>query len=205
MLCSPLSQVGCPSSPRGPRTCTGWRRFTGAPATPSPSPSPATPTMASRTQHSRSPGRPVQQPCREAATLDTHPFPLAQPISTEQGALRIILNFDLLTFDHFSTVSKWREPVSPHKHQRWLCYADVGPRSWQGQHALLFSGRDPVPGVESLFISRQRVITRPLETDLSVDEAEWGQQPPLGEPESALWHLGEGSGGRRLWEQQLEG
>ena len=87
MLCSPLSQVGCPSSPRGPRTCTGWRRFTGAPATPSPSPSPVTPTMASRTQRSRSPGRPVQQPCREAVMLDTHPFPLAQPISTEQGAL----------------------------------------------------------------------------------------------------------------------
>ena len=62
-----------------------------------------------------------------------------------------------------------------------------------------------MPGVESPFVSRQRVITRPLEADLSVDEAERGQQPPLGEAESALRHLGEGSGGRRLWEQQPEG
>lgn len=49
-----LSQAGCPSSPRGPRTCIAWRRSTGAHAMPSPSPSPATPTTASQTQPSRS-------------------------------------------------------------------------------------------------------------------------------------------------------
>lgn len=53
-LSSLLPQGGSPSSPRGLRTCTGWRRSTGAPGTPSPSPSPATPTTASKTQHSRS-------------------------------------------------------------------------------------------------------------------------------------------------------
>ncbi|XP_066877699.1 2-oxoglutarate and iron-dependent oxygenase domain-containing protein 3 isoform X2 [Kogia breviceps] len=76
-----VDKVGCPSSPRGPRTCTEWRRFTGAPATPSPSPSPATPTMASRTQRSRSTGRPVQQSCRKqpcwthTPSLSLSPFP----------------------------------------------------------------------------------------------------------------------------------
>nr|XP_017496962.2 2-oxoglutarate and iron-dependent oxygenase domain-containing protein 3 isoform X4 [Manis javanica] len=48
--------VGCPSSPQGLRTCTGWRRSTGAPATLSPSPSPATPTTPSQTRRPRSTG-----------------------------------------------------------------------------------------------------------------------------------------------------
>nr|XP_044600243.1 2-oxoglutarate and iron-dependent oxygenase domain-containing protein 3 isoform X2 [Equus asinus] len=57
-----VDKVGCPSSPRGLRTCTGWRRSSGAPATPSPSPSPATPTTASQTQCSRSPRGPRHPP-----------------------------------------------------------------------------------------------------------------------------------------------
>lgn len=46
-------QVESPSLPQALRTCTGWRRFSGAPAMPSPSPSPATLTTASRIQCSR--------------------------------------------------------------------------------------------------------------------------------------------------------
>lgn len=62
LLSSP--QAACPSSPRGLRTCTGWRRFTGAPATPSPSPSPAIPTTASRTRRSRRPGARPPSPAK---------------------------------------------------------------------------------------------------------------------------------------------
>ncbi|XP_036853214.2 2-oxoglutarate and iron-dependent oxygenase domain-containing protein 3 isoform X3 [Manis javanica] len=51
-----VDKVGCPSSPQGLRTCTGWRRSTGAPATLSPSPSPATPTTPSQTRRPRSTG-----------------------------------------------------------------------------------------------------------------------------------------------------
>lgn len=43
-----------------------------------------------------------------------------------------------------------------------------------------------MPRVESLFVSRQRVIPWPLETNLSADEAKWGQQPLLGEAESVI-------------------
>ena len=85
-----LSQVGCPSSPQGLRTCTGWRRSSGVPATPSPSPSPATPTTASQTQCSRSRAAHGTLPEHTPQSL---PF---QPISIEQGALQIILDFDLL-------------------------------------------------------------------------------------------------------------
>lgn len=46
-------QVESPSLPQALRTCTGWRRFSGAPAMPSPLLSPATLTTASRIQCSR--------------------------------------------------------------------------------------------------------------------------------------------------------
>ncbi|XP_070415697.1 2-oxoglutarate and iron-dependent oxygenase domain-containing protein 3 isoform X1 [Equus przewalskii] len=85
-----VDKVGCPSSPQGLRTCTGWRRSSGVPATPSPSPSPATPTTASQTQCSRSRAAHGTLPEHTPQSL---PF---QPISIEQGALQIILDFDLL-------------------------------------------------------------------------------------------------------------
>lgn len=46
-------QVESPSLPQALRTCTGWRKSSGAPAMPSPLLSPATQTTASRTQYSR--------------------------------------------------------------------------------------------------------------------------------------------------------
>lgn len=46
-------QVESHSLPQALRTCTEWRKSSGAPATPSPSLSPATRTTASRTQYSR--------------------------------------------------------------------------------------------------------------------------------------------------------
>ncbi|XP_030683950.1 2-oxoglutarate and iron-dependent oxygenase domain-containing protein 3 isoform X1 [Nomascus leucogenys] len=92
VICTCLSQVASHSSPRGLRTCTAWRRSTGAPVTPSPSPSAATPTMASRTQRSRSrqPGQGDFRRARvEAAAPVVHPPP-RPPAPVAQSALGIL-------------------------------------------------------------------------------------------------------------------
>ncbi|XP_005407251.1 PREDICTED: 2-oxoglutarate and iron-dependent oxygenase domain-containing protein 3 isoform X1 [Chinchilla lanigera] len=91
-----VDKVGFPSSPRDPRTCTGWRRSAGAPATPSPLPSLATLTMALRTRPSHSPGAkslPAAGPLvgeQPHAALDhaecTHPS-LSAHVSIAQSAL----------------------------------------------------------------------------------------------------------------------
>ncbi|XP_005001538.1 2-oxoglutarate and iron-dependent oxygenase domain-containing protein 3 isoform X1 [Cavia porcellus] len=153
-----VDKVGFPSSLRGPRTCTGWKRSAGAPAMPSPLPSPVTPTMALRTRLSRSPGAKFlpapgppptgKQPRRGLdSAACACPIFLA-PVSIEECLILLCWCFNLLS------LSKSREPLSTS-----LACALVLGAAHDGHRPLHPQGSHPGPVKRLLTEQRARKST----------------------------------------------
>lgn len=168
LLSSP--QAACPSSPRGLRTCTGWRRFTGAPATPSPSPSPAIPTTASRTRRSRRPGaRP--------------PSPAEPPLGRFHSTRCLMNPPERVPFGPFC-LREWTDPAFPFRGQCLL---------WGPQAAVL-----PREGIPCPQLTEARAPGDPLKWRAGCGSTVSHRDPEEGPGGGPFWEP-EQEGGQGCW------